>query len=240
MVKIKKDLTGMRFGRLIVVSQTEDYIKPCGRRTAAWICKCDCGNTIRVVSSQLISHKTQSCGCLRKQKNKERLHKVNQYDLSGEYGIGWTSNTNQEFYFDLEDYDKIKDYSWWENTYGYCTTTINKKHIQMHKIISNYKIVDHYNRNRLDNRKENLKDSDYYKNNQNSSISNKNTSGYIGISFDNPTQKWTAQICINGKQTYLGRREKIEDAIILRLKAEKKIYGENAPQRHLFKEYNII
>ena len=38
--------------------------------------------------------------------------KYNKYDLSGEYGIGWTSNTNQEFYFDLEDYDKIKDYCW--------------------------------------------------------------------------------------------------------------------------------
>ena len=32
--------------------------------------------------------------------------KSNIYDLSGEYGVGWTSNTNEEFYFDLEDYDK--------------------------------------------------------------------------------------------------------------------------------------
>ena len=38
------------------------------------------------------------------------LKKYNRYDLSGEYGIGWTTNTNHVFYFDLEDYEKIKDY----------------------------------------------------------------------------------------------------------------------------------
>lgn len=34
-------------------------------------------------------------------------HKTNTYDLTGEYGIGYTSS-GDEFWFDLEDYDKIK------------------------------------------------------------------------------------------------------------------------------------
>ena len=38
----------------------------------------------------------------------------NKYDLSGEYGIGWTHNTEHEFYFDLEDYDIIKYYCWYD------------------------------------------------------------------------------------------------------------------------------
>lgn len=32
---------------------------------------------------------------------------MNTYDLSGEYGIGYTTK-GEEFWFDLEDYDKIK------------------------------------------------------------------------------------------------------------------------------------
>ena len=92
-----------------------------------------------------------------------RNHKVNTYDLSGEYGIGWTSNTNREFYFDLEDYDKIKDFCWCEakhNKTGYtaltATNIYTKKTIKFHHIIgcAGY---DHINRNPLDNRKCNLR-----------------------------------------------------------------------------------
>ena len=44
--------------------------------------------------------------------------KYNTYDLTGEYGIGYTSK-DEEFYFDLEDYDKIKDYCWRITMQGY-------------------------------------------------------------------------------------------------------------------------
>ena len=44
--------------------------------------------------------------------------KYNKYDLLGSFGVGWTTNTNKEFWFDLEDYDKIKDYCWAENNNG--------------------------------------------------------------------------------------------------------------------------
>ena len=60
----------------------------------------------------------KSCGCLQKEseiKNGKRNHKTNVYDLNGEYGIGWTFNTNKMFYFDLTDYDLIKNYCWFEH-----------------------------------------------------------------------------------------------------------------------------
>jgi hypothetical protein len=38
----------------------------------------------------------------------------------------------------------------------------------------------------------------------------------------------------------LGCFEKIEDAVVARLKKEKEIWGDFAPQRHLFELYNII
>ena len=48
-----------------------------------------------------------------------RTRSVNKYDLNlidehGKYGIGYCSNTNNKFYFDMDDYDKIKDIYWYE------------------------------------------------------------------------------------------------------------------------------
>lgn len=42
-------------------------------------------------------------------KGGKKNKRYNRYDLTGEYGIGYT-NQGVEFYFDLEDYDKIKEY----------------------------------------------------------------------------------------------------------------------------------
>lgn len=55
----KKDLTGMRFGRLVAIRDS-------GKRRGTfvlWECKCDCGNTKLVASSNLINGITTSCGC---------------------------------------------------------------------------------------------------------------------------------------------------------------------------------
>ena len=62
-----EDLSGMRFGRLIVSELNE--VKN-GR--AYWKCQCDCGNTSIVVSSELKSNHTQSCGCLQRELSRKR------------------------------------------------------------------------------------------------------------------------------------------------------------------------
>lgn len=126
-----QDLTGQRFGRLTVLERAPNYITPKGTQRSNWKCQCDCGKIVTVIGTHLRNGNTKSCGCLQKEKAKQLLKdyhenpntnyklinkKYNQYDLSGEYGIGYTSNTNAEginyFYFDLEDYDKIKKYCW--------------------------------------------------------------------------------------------------------------------------------
>lgn len=57
------NLHSQRFGRLIVVCVTKkranDYVM--------WLCRCDCGNLAYVRSSHLLSGRTKSCGCLRKE-----------------------------------------------------------------------------------------------------------------------------------------------------------------------------
>lgn len=67
----KIDLTGQRFGRLVVICE-------CGRTKRGqvlWKCRCDCGNECVVEGYNLRKRKrpTRSCGCLRREKNSE-LH----------------------------------------------------------------------------------------------------------------------------------------------------------------------
>ncbi len=59
-----QDLTGQRFTRLVVVSQAESnkYDHP------RWNCKCDCGNEIVALSSDLKRGGRPSCGCLKSEK----------------------------------------------------------------------------------------------------------------------------------------------------------------------------
>lgn len=58
----RKDLTGLRFGKLVAIESTGS--DRWGRRT--WKCKCDCGNYTTVSIGNLTSGLTRSCGCSHK------------------------------------------------------------------------------------------------------------------------------------------------------------------------------
>lgn len=137
---------------------------------------------------------------------------------------------------------KLKILPWYEDSHGYIYRTTNQKpqHHYMHKELVPFEIVDHENRNRKDNRKSNLREATFSQNNQNSSISTRNTSGIIGVHFNVKRQKWIAEIGINKQVKYLGGFENKEEAIKTRLQAELEHFGEEfAPQRHLFEKYQI-
>lgn len=55
-----KDLTGLKFGRLLVLSY-HGYIGKWMAR--AWVCQCDCGTIKVVTGNNMKSGKTVSCGC---------------------------------------------------------------------------------------------------------------------------------------------------------------------------------
>ena len=57
-----KDITGERFGKLLVIGRTHNIGKH-----AVWLCKCDCGNITCVNTSSLSCGRTRSCGCLHKE-----------------------------------------------------------------------------------------------------------------------------------------------------------------------------
>lgn len=70
---MKIDISGARFGRLVVIKR--DGSDRTGKN-AAWLTKCDCGNTLRVTTNRLRGGRTKSCGCLSKETtgNRARTH----------------------------------------------------------------------------------------------------------------------------------------------------------------------
>ena len=82
----KKDLTGQRYGRLVVVGYAGTKQSGNQQKTM-WLCKCDCGNEKVVSAGELQSGHTTSCGCYHKEQvgrinrthnmaNKQRLYRV--------------------------------------------------------------------------------------------------------------------------------------------------------------------
>jgi len=208
-----KDLTGQKFGNWLVLEKAEND----KFGNIMWKCQCQCTKqTIRIIrGSCLINERSRSCGCL------TRL--LNEYDLSGEYGIGWTTNTNQEFYFDLEDYDKIKDYTWQTNGNGYIITTLNSKVIWLHRFIMNIQdkemVVDHIFHKLYDNRKSQLRICTTQQNNFNRKSK--------GVYWSKKDKKWVgALICDN--VTYRKYFDIYEEALEYRKQLEKQYFGEFA------------
>lgn len=238
---------------ITILERANDHIDQRGNKRVQWLCQCSCGsNPFVSCGTNIRNGTTKSCGCIKNKKAAERFknrHKINNYDLCGEYGIGWTLNTNKEFYFDLEDYDKIKDYCWFETNTGYIQANIKNGNkvdgrgfIKLHRLITNnqFKYVDHKNRNKADNRKENLRKCSRSQNGMNRDIYSNNKTGVTGVYYRKDNGKYSALIKDNGRQICIGTFTNKEDAIKARLKAEIQYYGEFAPQKHLFEEYGII
>ena len=65
------DLTGQRFGRLVVVERVENSAD--GR--ARWLCRCDCGQSKTVLGEHLKKGRTKSCGCAKSESSSKRFKK---------------------------------------------------------------------------------------------------------------------------------------------------------------------
>lgn len=67
-----------------------------------------------------------------------------------------------------------------------------------------------------------------------------NSSGVTGVTWRKSCDKWQVRISVRGDRISVGLFDNIDDAIVARLKAEWKYFGEDAPQIYLFNQYNII
>lgn len=231
---------GVLDSRLTVIKQVDDYIRPNGQHMAVWLCECSCEehNRIVVSSYDLTSGHTKSCGCLNSELSSKRNKKYNSYDMeSKSYGVGYT-NKGEEFWFDKEDFDLIKNYCWHYNSNGYVRAYSKTKqgHIYLHNLVMgniedenevNHKTHLPRHENKYDNRKQNLEVVTRSENNMNRALALNNTSGTTGVCWDNKYNKWLSQIKVKYKTIYIGHFTNKDDAIKARKEAEIKYFGEH-------------
>lgn len=235
---------GVPDSRLTVIKRAEDRISENGRKYIMWLCECNCEehNVVVIDGGAIRNGLTKSCGCLNREVTAEKgrkKKKYNQKDLSGNYGIIWSTNTNEEIYFDLDDAEKILQHAWMVDGNGYPSTSINRKPQRMHVFLG-YDWHDHHNQNKLDNRRENFVPCTRQENVRNSPIRSNNSSGIVGVYKHSQYDRWVAQIKTNDKSKHLGVFIDKNNAIKARLEAEKQYFGDFAPQRHLFERYGIV
>lgn len=134
---------------------------------------------------------------------------------------------------DVEDFDFINQWKWYYKHdgggKGYAARSSDK--VRMHRIINktpNGMLTDHINRNKLDNRKCNLRTCTPTENRINTGLRKDNSSGYKGVSWGKKRKRWIAQMYIDGKNKQIGRYKTPQEAAMAYNQACTSIYGEFA------------
>lgn len=136
---------------------------------------------------------------------------------------------------DAEDYDWLSKIEWSYSAVGYAAGRHNGRYVYMHRMIVGAKpgeYVDHINRNKLDNRRSNLRICTKQQNQHNQGP-RRGTSRYKGVSYRRDTGKYTAQIHYNWKKISLGSFDTEEQAARAYNEAARKYHGEFAYQNKI-------
>jgi hypothetical protein len=129
---------------------------------------------------------------------------------------------------DKEDYEYFSKFKWYYSgnyavRHPKVVNGIRKGKISMHRVVLGSKdgeITDHINRNKLDNRKKNLRIVNNSQNTLNSPIRKSNHSSVTGVIFHKRDKKWQARISVGGKRIQLGYFTNLQEAKL----AYEKIY----------------
>lgn len=93
-------------------------------------------------------------------------------------------------------------------------------------VLSSESVVDHIDRNTLNNTLSNLRVCSKQENNINRGISIVNTSGHKGVSWHKGAKKWRATLMLDNKQVHLGFFSDLGDAVLARIEGARKYFGE--------------
>ncbi len=120
--------------------------------------------------------------------------------------------------------------------HGYMRTSIKNKIYSIHRLIwifhygeikDNY-IIDHKDRNILNNKIENLRLATHSQNIQNSGKRSDNKSGYKNVFWAKDKNKWRVRCYTLGKSKNGGYYDSLDDAAIAATALRKKVFGEFA------------
>jgi hypothetical protein len=144
---------------------------------------------------------------------------------------------------DIDDYDFLNQFKWQaskrkDGAAFYASRCAWDKDLKRQKTVTMTRVimgvtdsrvfVDHISGNTLDNRKVNLRTCTYAENCRNRSKQKNNSSGFKGVSFKRPTNRWVAQIMVNGNYIHLGYFFTLEEAAAKYNEAALKYHGEYA------------
>lgn len=235
--KYPKDITGLKFGRLLVLRKTNiKSTRKSDKGAFLWECLCDCGKLCYYSRNYLIaSNGVRSCGCLYVDSRGKTYKKYCEYDLTTyPFGIGYCSN-GTHFFFDKEDYDKIKNYSWWYDGRYVCAHSLKDdcyttEIIRLHRVVMDLNDredinIDHKNLVRYDCRKSNLRRATDSQNGKNKDLKHLSSTGIVGVKQE-PSGKYVATITVDYKTMRLGLFDTIEEAAEARCEAEIKYFKE--------------
>jgi len=170
---------------------------------------------------------------------KRNITRQRKRPLSAKNNIRFISLTQGKFAIvDAEGYDRLVKYKWscsqdGNNFYAYTFLSEGnkKKRVFMHRLIMNAPeglVVDHIDRNGLNNRKCNLRLCTKAQNVQNSRPRRNRSSKYKGVFWNKLNKKWSASIHKGDKRIYLGGfDDEIEAALAYDRKAAE-LFGEFA------------
>ncbi|MBW2178787.1 MAG: HNH endonuclease [Deltaproteobacteria bacterium] len=138
---------------------------------------------------------------------------------------------------DAEDTEKVKGFKWCLCSRKGKIDCVQTKRDRSHETISNVimgfksskeRMIDHKDRNPLNNRKSNLRVCIRAENNRNTGLSKNNTSGFKGVFWLKDIKQWMVRITANKKPIYLGCFKDRTEAAIVYNKAALKYHGEFA------------
>lgn len=199
------------------------------KRPVAVVCPV-CGKIFYTVASIIRQGRGKHCSpeCQRKARINDNYYV--EHDTYTELMVQYKTEYVSVF-IDKEDVEKVKQISWClsreksiDKFYVISRVGLKNKTIYLHRYIMDCPeemVVDHINHNPLDNRKDNLRVCNQWGNNQNS---NRNTSGYVGVRWEEDRKKWVARITYKGYVRTIGRYKELQDAINARKQAEEE-YG---------------
>lgn len=120
--------------------------------------------------------------------------------------------------FDDEDLELVSQHKWWITPQGYACTKIrsedgSRRTIGIHRLIlgdPDTPAIDHINRNKMDNRRANLRACTDSENCRNKPMAKGKVSAHRGVSFK--SGKWQVVIRVNGVLKWLGYHKTEEEA----------------------------